>query len=191
MGRARVSPPPRTSPAAVYNREGDGRLTLRNLGIGHGFLRVVIPAKAGIPAYQRVLDPSFRWGDEAANLFRGSLTRMRPDTRSDLLTLGLVLLVTTGLVLAGVYFVEELWPVLPQGVALAISVLLAVAVIGYPIYALAQWSNRYLARLGEAGRQAGAKALSVINLNKLGQWCSSIRRERYPGLSSPCRVLRR
>lgn len=53
----------------------------------------------------------------------------------------------TGLLIWGlVYFIQELWPVLPPALALIIFILLAVVVIGYPIYALARLSDRYLAR---------------------------------------------
>lgn len=45
-----------------------------------------------------------------------------------------------------IYFVQELWPILPGWLAMLVCVLLAVIVIGYPIYSLAQWSNRYLER---------------------------------------------
>jgi hypothetical protein len=50
-----------------------------------------------------------------------------------------------------VYFVREVWSRLPPSAALIVWILLAVAVIGYPIYALAQWSSRYLARLKKTG----------------------------------------
>lgn len=66
--------------------------------------------------------------------------------RSDIVAL-LVALGVTGLLVWGlVYFVQELWPVLPPALALIIFILLAVIVIGYPIYALARLSDRYLAR---------------------------------------------
>lgn len=69
--------------------------------------------------------------------------------RSDLVPL-LVALGLTGLVTWGlVYFVNEWWGRLPKAVALIICILLAVMVIGYPIYALARWSDRYLARARE------------------------------------------
>lgn len=66
--------------------------------------------------------------------------------RSDIVAL-LVALGITGLLVWGlVYFVQEIWPVLPPALALIIFILLAVIVIGYPIYALARFSDRYLAR---------------------------------------------
>ncbi len=75
--------------------------------------------------------------------------------RSDILPF-LVSLGITGLLLWGlVYFVTEWWGRLPKAVALVLFILLAVAVIGYPIYALARWSDRYLARIREA--QSGGK----------------------------------
>jgi hypothetical protein len=43
-----------------------------------------------------------------------------------------------------IYFIRELWPLLPPWLALLVFLLLAVMMIGYPIYTLAQWSNRYL-----------------------------------------------
>ncbi len=45
-----------------------------------------------------------------------------------------------------VYFVRVLWPLLPAWLSMIIFIIIAVAVIGYPIYALARWSDRYLAR---------------------------------------------
>ncbi len=60
----------------------------------------------------------------------------------------------TGLLLWGlVYFVNVWWERLPKVVALTICVLLAVMVIGYPIYALARWSDQYLARIKAAQSQ--------------------------------------
>ncbi|MEI2783882.1 MAG: hypothetical protein V9H25_22700 [Candidatus Competibacter sp.] len=63
----------------------------------------------------------------------------------------LVSLGITGLLIWGlVYFIDEWWGRLPKAVALTVCILLAVLVIGYPIYALARWSDRYLARVREA-----------------------------------------
>ena len=77
--------------------------------------------------------------------------------RSDILAL-LGSLGITGLLLWGlVYFVNEWWARLPKAVALTICILLAVMVIGYPIYALARWSDRYLARTREAKVQEKRK----------------------------------
>jgi len=45
-----------------------------------------------------------------------------------------------------VYFVRELWPRLPPWLSLLVFIALAVMVIGYPIYSLARWSDRALAR---------------------------------------------
>lgn len=73
--------------------------------------------------------------------------------RDDILAF-LVSLGITGLLLWGlVYFVTEWWGRLPKTVALILFILLAVMVIGYPIYALARWSDRYLARVREARAQ--------------------------------------
>jgi hypothetical protein len=69
--------------------------------------------------------------------------------RNDLLAF-LVSLGITGLLIWGlVYFINTWWDRLPKVVALTICILLAVMVIGYPIYALARWSDRYLAQLKE------------------------------------------
>ena len=70
--------------------------------------------------------------------------------RNDILPF-LVSLGITGLLIWGlVYFIDEWWGRLPKAVALTVCILLAVLVIGYPIYALARWSDRYLARVREA-----------------------------------------
>jgi uncharacterized membrane-anchored protein len=62
----------------------------------------------------------------------------------------------TGLMIWGlVYFVNTWWARLPKVVALIVCVVLAVVVIGYPIYALARWSDRYLARTRKP--QSGGK----------------------------------
>ncbi|MDZ7621499.1 MAG: hypothetical protein U5O69_03435 [Candidatus Competibacteraceae bacterium] len=69
--------------------------------------------------------------------------------RSDILAF-LVALGITGLMIWGlVYFVNTWWARLPKVVALIVCILLAVMVIGYPIYALARWSDRHLARSRE------------------------------------------
>lgn len=69
--------------------------------------------------------------------------------RSDILAF-LVSLGITGLMIWGlVHFVNTWWARLPKVVALIVCILLAVMVIGYPIYALARWSDRYLARTRE------------------------------------------
>ena len=71
--------------------------------------------------------------------------------RDDILAL-VVSLGVTGLLLWGlIYLVSEWWGRLPKAVALILFILLAVMVIGYPIYALARWSDRYLARTHAAG----------------------------------------
>ena len=73
--------------------------------------------------------------------------------RSDLLTF-LISLSITGLLLWGlVYFVNVWWERLPKAVALIICVIMAIMVIGYPIYALARWSDQYLARIKTAQQQ--------------------------------------
>jgi len=67
--------------------------------------------------------------------------------RHGVIALLLALGITAALVAGLMYFVRELWPLLPPAVALVGFILLAVVVIGYPIYALAQWSNRSATRL--------------------------------------------
>lgn len=77
--------------------------------------------------------------------------------RSDILAF-LVSLGITGLLLWGlVYFINEWWARLPKVVALSICILLAVVAIGYPIYALARWSDRYLERARAAKAQEERK----------------------------------
>jgi membrane protein implicated in regulation of membrane protease activity len=56
------------------------------------------------------------------------------------------LVITLGLGWGTVYFVQAVWPLLPGWLALILFIILAAAVIGYPIYALARWSDRYLQR---------------------------------------------
>ena len=66
--------------------------------------------------------------------------------RQDLIAL-LASTIITGLMIWGtVYFVNVWWERLPKAVALIICMVLAFMVIGYPIYALAKWSDRYLVR---------------------------------------------
>lgn len=66
----------------------------------------------------------------------------RHDIQALLVSLGI-----TGLLIGGMaYFISAWWGRLPKVAALILFILLAVMVIGYPIYALAQWSDRYLAR---------------------------------------------
>ena len=74
----------------------------------------------------------------------------RDDMLAFLLSLGITALMIWGLV----YFIQEWWTRLPKGVALIICILLSVMVIGYPIYAMARWSDRYLARLLENQKKA-------------------------------------
>ena len=68
--------------------------------------------------------------------------------RSDLGPYVVAIATTIALIGGLVYFVRELWPVLPPWLALIGFICLAVAVIGYPIYALytlARLSDRHLA----------------------------------------------
>lgn len=62
---------------------------------------------------------------------------------------------TALLVLGAIYFIREIWPRLPPALSVIIFILLAVIVIGYPIYVLGQWSNRYLARAQELAKEKG------------------------------------
>ena len=88
-----------------------------------------------------------------ANAFPATSHDHAPMHRDDILAF-LVSLGITGLLLWGlVYFVTEWWGRLPRAVALILFILLSVMVIGYPIYALARWSDRYLARVREARSQ--------------------------------------
>ena len=54
----------------------------------------------------------------------------------------LALTMTLALAFGLIYFVHDLWPVLPGWAAMLVFILIAVIIIGYPIYTLAQWSNR-------------------------------------------------
>lgn len=84
---------------------------------------------------------------------RGVRLRKNFMQRNDLLTF-LISLSITGLLVWGlVYFIHTWWDRLPKAVALTICILLAVMVIGYPIYALARWSDQYLARIKAAQSQ--------------------------------------
>lgn len=65
---------------------------------------------------------------------------------------------TALLVLGAMYFIREIWPRLPPALSVIIFILLAVIVIGYPIYVLGQWSNRYLARAQELAKEKENKA---------------------------------
>lgn len=58
----------------------------------------------------------------------------------------LALIITAAIGWGGVYFINVLWPVLPGWVAVIIFIILAASVIGYPIYALGKWSDRYMAK---------------------------------------------
>ena len=58
------------------------------------------------------------------------------------------LILTLSLAGGVIYFLRTIWPNLPAWLVMIFYVLLAVIVIGYPIYSLARWSDRYLARKG-------------------------------------------
>jgi hypothetical protein len=71
--------------------------------------------------------------------------------RSDVGTFLIALFVTVALAVGLIYFVREIWPALPPWLSMIVYILLAVIVIGYPIYTLARWSDRYLAGKGLSG----------------------------------------
>ncbi len=73
----------------------------------------------------------------------------RRDIQALLISLGIICLLISGMV----YFISAWWGRLPVAVSLFLFILLAVMVIGYPIYALAQWSDRALVRWREAQTQ--------------------------------------
>ena len=66
--------------------------------------------------------------------------------RNDISALLVALLITAATGWGLVYFVRELWPRLPPWLSMLVFIFLAGAVIGYPIVALARWSDRYLQR---------------------------------------------
>ena len=73
----------------------------------------------------------------------------RHDIQALLISLGI-----TGLLMGGMaYFISAWWGRLPVAVSLILFILLAVMVIGYPIYALAQWSDRALVSWRKAQTQ--------------------------------------
>lgn len=65
--------------------------------------------------------------------------------------------ITALLVLGSIYFIDEIWPHLPPAASVLIFILLAVIVIGYPIYMLGQWSNRYLERVQKRSPKGPSK----------------------------------
>jgi len=77
--------------------------------------------------------------------------------RNDLLAFVVALLITGGLAWLLIYFWNELWPILPGWLAMIVFIFVASAVIGYPIYALAKWSDRYLARTKERQGKAALR----------------------------------
>lgn len=63
------------------------------------------------------------------------------------------LAVTLALIAGSVYLVNVLWPSLPSWLMVILFVLLAVMVIGLPIYSLARWSDRRWRHQLESGRK--------------------------------------
>lgn len=74
--------------------------------------------------------------------------------RSDIGALIVSLLMTAALVWGIILFVQKIWPILPPFLVLILFILLAVVVIGYPIYSLARWSDRYLDRSKRTGQDS-------------------------------------
>ena len=66
--------------------------------------------------------------------------------KSDLGAVVFALAVTLGLGWGAVYFVRNFWSILPGWLTMILFILLAIVVIGYPIYSLAKWSDRYFKR---------------------------------------------
>ncbi|MEZ5589422.1 MAG: hypothetical protein R3F53_01375 [Gammaproteobacteria bacterium] len=48
-----------------------------------------------------------------------------------------------------IYFVQVLWPLLPTWVSLIVFIIIAIIIIGAPIYSLARWSNRRWSQLSK------------------------------------------
>ncbi|MFO1433780.1 MAG: hypothetical protein U1F76_27405 [Candidatus Competibacteraceae bacterium] len=72
--------------------------------------------------------------------------------RNDISALLIALGVTAAMIWGMVYFVRHIWPYLPPWLSMLIFIFLAVMVIGYPIFELARWSDRYLKRQQELKR---------------------------------------
>ena len=72
--------------------------------------------------------------------------------RNDISALLIALGVTAAMIWGMVYFVRHIWPYLPPWLSMLIFIFLAVMVIGYPIFELARWSDRYLKRQKELQR---------------------------------------
>ena len=72
--------------------------------------------------------------------------------RNDISALLIALGVTAAMIWGMVYFVRHIWPYLPPWLSMLIFMFLAVMVIGYPIFELARWSDRYLKRQKELQR---------------------------------------
>jgi fatty acid desaturase len=66
--------------------------------------------------------------------------------KSDIGAIVFALAATLGLGWGAVFLARKLWPILPGWLAMILCIVLAVIAIGYPIYSLAKWSDRYLKR---------------------------------------------
>ena len=75
--------------------------------------------------------------------------------QNDLRPFLLALVVTVALLAGVVYFVRHIWQDLPPWLSLIVYILVAVAVIGYPIYSLARWSDRAFSRLSQGETKRG------------------------------------
>lgn len=72
--------------------------------------------------------------------------------RNDISALLIAVGVTAAMIWGMVYFVRHIWSHLPPWLSMLIFIFLAVMVIGYPIFELARWSDRYLKRQKELQR---------------------------------------
>ncbi len=69
----------------------------------------------------------------------------------------LALVVTLALLAGVIYFVRYVWQDLPLWFSLIVYILVAVAVIGYPIYSLGRWSDRAFSRLSQDQAKRGER----------------------------------
>lgn len=77
--------------------------------------------------------------------------------QNDLRPFLLALVVTLALLAGVIYFVRYIWQDLPPWLSLIVYILVAVAVIGYPIYALGRWSDRAFARPSQDEAKRGER----------------------------------
>lgn len=55
-----------------------------------------------------------------------------------------------------IYFWNDIWPLMPPWLSMIVFILAAIAVIGYPIYSLARWSDRRFQRYAKTERGQAA-----------------------------------